>query len=96
LRKAPELLKRIGGKAKPPISVEALTRRSVISPTRESDVVVVMVGGPDLRQTLDLANLPKKDGKMELSILDAATGEPQVTWPGPRGAVSRQCHTCSL
>src|SRR5678816_2454056 len=75
LLKAPELLKRIGGKAKPPISVEALTRRSVISPTRESDVVVVMVGGPDLRQTLDLANLYAREASQytrELQIKEAS------------------------
>ena len=71
LLKAPELLKRIAAKAKPSISPEALTKRSLISPTRDSDVVVVMVGGMDLRHTLDLANLYAREAAQYTRELQA-------------------------
>jgi len=61
LLKAPELLKRVSEKSKPRISPESLTKRSVVSPTRESDVVVIMIGGMNLQSTIDLANLYAKE-----------------------------------
>jgi hypothetical protein len=53
----PELLKRIGAQSKPPMSADAVAKWSMISPTRDNDIVVVMVGGTEMQQTIDLANL---------------------------------------
>src|SRR5258706_15334538 len=54
--RAPDLLKRVGAKLKPPLSADGVAKWSMVSPTRDSDVVAVMVGGTEVRQTLELAN----------------------------------------
>ncbi len=57
LLKSPELLQRVAKKAQPALTPASLASRLVVSPVRESDVVVVMVAGMDLKQTVALANL---------------------------------------
>ncbi|PYX66941.1 MAG: hypothetical protein DMG78_28475, partial [Acidobacteria bacterium] len=55
--KAPELLQAVAPKAVPPISAGSLESRVLISPVRESDVVVVMVSALTMKDATNLANL---------------------------------------
>ena len=55
--KSPELLRRIASEARPPLSPSALSSRVMISPVRESDVVVIMVGATTMKEATNLANL---------------------------------------
>jgi len=55
--KSPELLMRVATNAKPRLTPSSIASRVVISPVRESDVVIVMVKGMSVAETVGLANL---------------------------------------
>jgi protein involved in polysaccharide export with SLBB domain/capsular polysaccharide biosynthesis protein len=57
LLRSPELLRRVGAKASPPISGDALASALRVMPERNSDIIVAAVSGPDPQAAVDLANL---------------------------------------
>ncbi|MBW8864152.1 MAG: hypothetical protein JF609_04365 [Verrucomicrobia bacterium] len=54
---SPELLQRVGAKARPPISADVLAATLRVMPEHDSDIIVVTVTGGNPRGTVELANL---------------------------------------
>src|SRR6266545_4497499 len=56
LLRSPELLRRVGARASPPISDDSLASALRVMPERNSDIIVAAVSGRDPQATVDLAN----------------------------------------
>jgi len=54
---SPELLQRVGAKANPPVSADALAANLRVMPEHDSDIIVVTLTGQDPAATVDLVNL---------------------------------------
>lgn len=57
LLRAPELMDRVAAKAKPPITSRALNTALLVTPMRDSDVVMAVLPGENPKAATDLANL---------------------------------------
>ncbi len=57
LLRAPELLRRVASKAKPPLIPEALNHSLLVTPMRDSEVIMAVLPGETAQAAVDLANL---------------------------------------
>lgn len=75
LLRAPELLRRVGAYAQPALTANEVNTRLRITPERDSELVAIALTGPDLTQTVNLANTFAREAvryTQELQARDAA------------------------
>ena len=68
---APDLLRRVGMSAQPPIPQDEMSKRVKVDPLEESDVIKVYLSAPTPQEAVDLANLYAREATNYTSQLQA-------------------------